>query len=223
MLALSVLLLFGGCAAEDIAGDEAAAFQAEIKGEGEGGVTADMMNWDPRDACGHVCSSRYNASYQHCFDINWSPGDFDPADRRNPRHASYQECVAPIGDAWFACLDMCRAIFEATAESPPVQSVVNDNPDDHLPGGCNNPLLCGGGTTGGPFDNTGGGGGGSVQYCVGCACTPSPGQCTRCRQRCGIEKFTCEANGGSACGEIYSQCISGCGADGLTCVCPSQR
>lgn len=95
------------------------------------------------------------------------------------------------------------------------QDVVKD--DDHLPGGCNNPLICPGTGTG---ETGGSSGGGPTEYCTGCSCTPTPATCRQCETGCNIDRSKCEWNRQSACGELHQACIAGCGGAGLTCVCP---
>jgi len=124
-------------------------------------------------------------------------------------------CMAPEVDA----IDSTQSATEFGEPDEPGTDVVKD--DDHLPGGCNNPLICPGTGTG--TGETGGGGGGhapGTEYCTGCACTPTPATCTQCETGCNIERSRCEWNRQGACGELHHACIAGCGGAGLTCVCP---
>lgn len=89
----------------------------------------------------------------------------------------------------------------------------------HLPGDCNNPVICRGPL---PGEGDPQGGGTPVQMCVGCDCTSAPAVCHSCENNCGHAKFLCQVNQDNGCDVAYQQCREGCGVtQGATCVCPS--
>jgi hypothetical protein len=127
-----------------------------------------------------------------------------------------------------ACVDSGDQIgsgsyaVEGDETTAPTEStdVVNDNPGDHLPGGCNG-FACSG-QTGGTGGTGGGGSGTNPTMCSGCACTASPTTCQSCLTRCGLEQTRCYGNADQAtCDELYKDCHRNCGGENLTCVCPS--
>lgn len=111
---------------------------------------------------------------------------------------------------------------DLTSEAPAPggdDSIREDDP--HLPGSCTNPVACG--TTIGVDPNGQGGGSGSVEYCSGCECSATPSSCRSAAQRCWNHHEICLINSDGGCEDTLDSCLTGCGARGVTCVCPSRH
>lgn len=96
-------------------------------------------------------------------------------------------------------------VVRADVITPENTSDVINNDDDHLPGSCNNPVICNGPSTN-PFENppSGGGGGGEPNSVFG-----------RCLDRCSSDYISCKRECPTDIGE--RGCLVGCDDDFSSC------